>query len=261
MEVIIVASEAEVGTVAADVVVENLAGLDTPVLGLATGSSPLGLYAELARRVEAGEVDFSHALGFALDEYVGIDPAHPESYRNVIDRTVTGPLGMSRERVRVPDGGAEDLEAAVQEYDAAIDAVGGVDVQILGIGSNGHIGFNEPFSPLSSRTRVELLTPQTREDNARFFDSIDQVPTRCVTQGLGTIMDSHCAVMVVMGEGKAAAAAAMIEGPVTAAMPASVLQFHPNFTVVLDEAAASQLQHAQSFRDRARQRREESSRA
>ncbi|MDO5677598.1 MAG: glucosamine-6-phosphate deaminase [Propionibacteriaceae bacterium] len=251
MEIIIVANEEEVGRVAADKVIEGLAGKATPVIGLATGSSPLSLYAELSRRAKAGEVDFTHALGFALDEYVGIDPAHPESYRNVINRTVTEPLGMAPERVRVPDGSAEDVQAAAEEYDAAIDAVGGVDVQVLGIGSNGHIGFNEPFSPFSSRTRVEILTPQTREDNARFFNSIDEVPTHCVTQGLGTIMDSHAAVMVIIGEGKADAAAAMIEGPVSASMPASVLQFHPNCTVVLDEAAASKLKHADLFRTRA----------
>ncbi|HHT11728.1 MAG TPA: glucosamine-6-phosphate deaminase [Propionibacterium sp.] len=248
MEIIIVANEEEVGRVAADKVIEHLSGLATPVIGLATGSSPLGLYAELARRQDEGDIDFSHALGFALDEYVGIDPAHPESYRNVINRTVVEPLRMAPERVRVPDGAAEDLEAAVEEYDAAIEAVGGVDVQVLGIGSNGHIGFNEPFSSFSSRTRVEVLTPQTREDNARFFDSLDQVPTHCVTQGLGTIMDSHCAVMVVTGEHKADAVAAMVEGPVAAVMPASILQFHPNCIVVIDEAAASKLQHADLFR-------------
>lgn len=248
MEVIIVANEEEVGKVAAQKVIENLAGKTTPVLGLATGSSPLSLYAELAKRQQAGDVDFSHALGFALDEYVGIDPAHPESYRNVINRTVVEPLNMSPARVRVPDGAAADLQAAVDEYDAAIATVGGVDVQVLGIGSNGHIGFNEPFSSFSSRTRVEILTPQTREDNARFFDSIDQVPTHCVTQGLGTIMDSHCAVMVVTGEHKADAVAAMIEGPVAAAMPASILQFHDNCIIVVDEAAASKLVNAELFR-------------
>ncbi|WP_040283251.1 glucosamine-6-phosphate deaminase [Tessaracoccus massiliensis] len=248
MEVIIVDNAEQVGRIAADKVIENLDGLVTPVLGLATGSSPLSLYAELARRSKEGLFDFSHALGFALDEYVGIDPEHPESYRNVIHRTVVEPLGMDPNRVRVPNGFADDLQAAADEYDEAIEAAGGVDVQILGIGSNGHIGFNEPFSSFSSRTRVEILTAQTREDNARFFNSLDEVPTHCMTQGLGTIMDSRVAVMVVTGEHKADAVAAMVEGPVSQVMPASILQFHPNCIVIVDDAAASKLKYADQFR-------------
>ena len=251
MEVIIVANEAEVGRVAAGRVVSDLSGTTTPVLGLATGSSPLSLYADLARRVREGEIDFTHALGFALDEYVGIDPTHPESYRAVIERTVIGPLGFAPDRVQVPDGGAEDVYAAAAAYDADIEAAGGVDVQILGLGSNGHIGFNEPFSSFASRTHVELLAATTRSDNARFFDSIDDVPTHCITQGLGTIMDARSLVMVVVGEGKADAVAAMIEGPVAASMPASMLQFHANCTIVLDEAAAAKLEHHETFRVRA----------
>lgn len=249
MEVVICSDAQEVGRVAADRVISYLDGLVTPVLGLATGSSPLALYAELARRVEAGVIDLSHALGFALDEYVGIDPAHPESYANVIRRTVVEPLRMDPERVRVPDGAAPDVQAAADEYDAAIELAGGVDVQILGIGSNGHIGFNEPFSSFSSRTRVKTLTPQTRADNARFFSSIDEVPRRCVTQGLGTIMDSRVAVLVASGEGKAEAVAALVEGPVAAQCPASILQFHPRAVIVVDEAAASSLAHAEYFRN------------
>lgn len=248
MEVLICGDADRVGELAADRVAEYLEGLATPVIGLATGSSPLRLYAELARRVEAGSLDVSHGLGFALDEYVGIDPSHPESYRSVITRTVVEPLRMDPARVRVPDGTAPDLQGAADDYDAAIEAVGGVDVQILGIGSNGHLGFNEPFSSFSSRTRVKTLTPQTRADNARFFDSLDDVPTHCVTQGLGTIMDSHAAVLVATGENKADAVAAMIEGPVAAVCPGSILQFHPKAVIVIDEAAASKLAHADYFR-------------
>lgn len=249
MEVVICSDPREVGRVAADRVIAHLEGVETPVLGLATGSSPLALYAELARRVEEGVIDLSQALGFALDEYVGIDPAHPESYRNVIRRTVVEPLRMNPALVRVPDGAASDPQAAADEYDEAIELAGGVDVQILGVGSNGHIGFNEPFSSFSSRTRVKTLTPQTRADNARFFDSIDEVPRRCVTQGLGTIMDSGVALLVASGEGKADAVAALVEGPVTAACPASILQFHPRAVIVVDEAAASRLAHAGYFRE------------
>ena len=248
MEVVICKNAEEVGRVAADRVALHLEGLATPVVGFATGSSPLALYAELAQRVDSGDLDLSHALGFALDEYVGIDPAHPESYASVINRTVTVPLRMDPERVRVPDGAAADPQAAADEYDAAIEIAGGVDVQILGIGSNGHIGFNEPFSSFSSRTRVKTLTAQTREDNARFFSHIDEVPRHCVTQGLGTIMDSHAAVLVATGENKADAVAAMIEGPVAASCPGSILQFHPDVTIVVDEAAASKLANTEYFR-------------
>ena len=248
MEIVICKDAQEVGKVAADKVISSLNGVVTPVIGFATGSSPLSLYKELARRVEAGDCNFSHALGFALDEYVGIERNHPESYASVINRTVVEPLKMDPSRIRVPDGLAEDLQGAADEYDEAIELAGGVDVQILGIGSNGHIGFNEPFSSFSSRTRVKTLTPETREDNARFFDSIEQVPTHCVTQGLGTIMDSRVAVLVASGERKAEAVAAMVEGPVAARFPASILQFHPRAIVIVDEAAASKLEHIDYFR-------------
>ena len=248
MEVVICRDAQEVGELAADHVIAYLEGIPTPVIGLATGSSPLALYAELARRVEAGSFDFSHGLGFALDEYVGIDPNHPESYRNVIRRTVVEPLRMDPARVRVPNGFAADLQAAADEYDDAIAQSGGVDVQILGIGTNGHIGFNEPGSSFASRTRVKTLTPQTREDNARFFDSLDEVPTHCVTQGLGTIMESRVAVLMATGEHKADAIAALVEGPVAAVCPASILQFHPRAVIIIDEAAASKLEHAEYFR-------------
>ena len=248
MEVVICRDADEVGRVAADRMVSYLEGLDTPVLGLATGSSPLALYRELAARVEAGVIDLSHALAFALDEYVGVPLEHPESYATDIRRTVVEPLKMDPARVRVPDGLADDLSAAADEYDAAIEALGGVDVQVLGVGSNGHIGFNEPFSSFSSRTRVKTLMQQTREDNARFFDSVDEVPQHCVTQGLGTIMDSHVALLVASGEGKADAVAAMVEGCVSAQWPASILQFHPRAVIIIDEAAASKLKNAEYFR-------------
>ncbi len=248
MEVVICPDEDQVGIIAADRVIAQLAGKNTPVLGLATGSSPLNLYAELARRSAAGDVDFSHALGFALDEYVGLDPEHPLSYRATIDRTVVKPLGMNPDRVKVPNGFAADLEAAAEDYENAIRLAGGVNVQILGIGSNGHIGFNEPTSSFASRTRVKTLTEQTRDDNARFFSDDETVPTHCVTQGLGTIMDAHNVVMVVSGEKKADVVAAMIEGPVSAMCPASILQFHRRAFVIIDEAAASKLQYADYFR-------------
>ena len=248
MEVVICSDEQQVGQIAANRVLQWVEGLVAPVLGLATGSSPLSLYNELARRVAAGEADFSCGIGFALDEYVGIDPQNPLSYRQTILRTVVEPLRMDPARVHVPNGFAPDLAAAAREYDRAIATAGGVDVQVLGIGSNGHIGFNEPTSSFASRTRVKTLTEQTRADNARFFDEGERVPTHCVTQGLGTIMEARHIVMVATGQHKADAVAAMVEGPVAAVCPASILQFHPSVLVVVDEAAAAGLNHADYFR-------------
>lgn len=248
MEVVICPDDAHVGAVAADRVIAWLEGNHTPVLGVATGSSPIALYEELARRSAAGDIDFSHGIAFALDEYVGLDPEHPLSYRETIRRTVQEPFGMAAARVHVPNGFAVDLAAAAAAYDEAIKEAGGVDVQILGIGGNGHIGFNEPTSSFASRTRIKTLTQQTREDNARFFSDGETVPTHCLTQGLGTIMEARAIVMVASGEKKADAVAAMVEGPVAAICPASILQFHPRVLVVVDEAAASRLTYADYFR-------------
>lgn len=248
MEVVICSSEDQVGVVAADRVMSHINGVERPVLGFATGSSPISLYNELARRVEAGELDLSAARGFALDEYVGLSPDHPLSYRQTIVRTVIEPLKMNPDLVRVPNGYTADLYGAAAEYDQAIKDAGGVDVQILGIGSNGHIGFNEPTSSLASRTRPKTLTKQTREDNARFFDNPDEVPTHCVTQGLGTIMDARVCVLVATGERKADAVHDMVEGPVSATCPGSVLQFHQRAIIIIDEAAASKLRYANYFR-------------
>ena len=170
------------------------------MIGLATGSSPLAIYAELAAQVRDGSLDPSRMRGFALDEYVGIPEDHPESYASVLRREVVEPLGLDPSQVVVPDGRATDLEAACAAYEAAIREAGGVDLQILGIGANGHIGFNEPTSSFASRTRLKTLAPQTRADNARFFDEPDEVPTHCLTQGLGTIMEARELLLVAQGE-------------------------------------------------------------
>ena len=214
----------------------------TAVLGVATGSSPLGTYRELGRLARAGEVDLSGVAAFALDEYVSLDAAHPESYHAVIRRTVTEELGLDPGLVQVPDGTAADLEAACERYERAIAEAGGVDLQILGIGTNGHIGFNEPTSSFASRTRVKTLAVKTRADNARFFGSLGQVPVRSVTQGIGTILDARELLLVAQGEEKARAVARMVEGPLAGVCPASALQLHPAATVVVDRAAASWLE-------------------
>ncbi len=242
MEVVICPNAAEVGRVAARKVaaVCRAAGAEA-VLGVATGSSPLATYAELATLVAAGQLDLIRAHAFALDEYVGLPAGHPQSYAEVIRQTVTEPLKMDPARVHTPGGHEADIKSAAEEYERLIAAAGGVDIQILGVGSNGHIGFNEPTSSLASRTRIKTLTARTRSDNARFFDSLDDVPRHCLTQGLGTIMDARHVVLVADGASKAAAIAALVEGPVSAMMPGSVLQLHQRATIVVDEEAASLL--------------------
>lgn len=250
MELIICPTPGHVGRMAADKIAQVVkeAGPEA-VLGVATGSSPLATYEAMGSAVQAGDLDLSRAWAFALDEYVGLPQEHPESYDEVISQTVTGPLGMDPARVFSPDGFAEDLLQAAARYEARIHEAGGVDVQILGIGSNGHIGFNEPGSSLGSRTRIKTLTPATRRDNSRFFDSLEQVPQHCLTQGLGTIMEARHIVLVAQGENKAAAVAALVEGPLTANCPASVLQWHQSVTVVVDEAAAGQVTNHRYHRD------------
>ncbi len=256
MEVVIRPTADEVARRAAQAVLERLpAGRDRePVLGLATGSSPLGLYRELGRAVARGEADFARALGVALDEYVGLPPGHPEGYREVLLRDVCGVIGLAPDRLAVPDGSGHDvpsLMAAAAAYEARIAQLGGVDVQVLGIGANGHLGFNEPGSALTSRTRVKRLSDRTRRDNARFFRGLDDVPTHCVTQGLGTILEARRLVLVATGDAKADAVAAALEGPLTASVPASVLQWHPDTVVCLAEAAAAALRNRPDYDDAA----------
>ena len=241
MEVVILPDGDAVAEHAAQLVGELVRSAPAAVLGVATGSSPIGIYRRLAAAADAGELSFERASAFALDEYAGLAAEDPHSYAAFIAENVTGPLGLDPDRVHVPDGNAADLAAAGHAYEAAIADAGGVDLQILGIGTNGHIGFNEPSSSFTSRTRVKALSRQTREDNARFFGGLDEVPTHCLTQGLGTIMDARKIVLVAQGSHKAPAVAGAVEGPVTAMCPASVLQFHPDAVLVVDEDAAAQL--------------------
>jgi glucosamine-6-phosphate deaminase len=249
MEVVILDGAESVGRLAADAIVDLLQRKPTAVLGLATGSSPLVIYDELARRCEAGEVSFARARGFTLDEYVGLAADHPQRYRNVIDAELVSRVDFAPGAVQGPDGLAEDVPASCAAYEAAIAEAGGVDLQILGIGTDGHIGFNEPGSSLASRTRIKTLTEQTRVDNARFFDNdIEQVPHHVITQGIGTILDARHLVLLATGEGKADAVAATVEGPLAAVCPASALQLHAHATVVVDESAASKLKLAGYFR-------------
>ncbi|WP_328362659.1 glucosamine-6-phosphate deaminase [Mycobacterium sp. NBC_00419] len=250
MEVIITDDAGQIGALAADAIEALLVAKPAAVLGLATGSSPLSIYDELAARYEAGRISFRQARGFTLDEYVGLPADHPERYRNVIDSVFVSRVDFAPGAVDGPDGLATDIPASCAAYEAAIQAAGGVDLQILGIGTDGHIGFNEPGSSLASRTRIKTLTRQTRIDNARFFGGdVDLVPTHCLTQGLGTISEARHVILVATGRTKAEAVHQLVEGPVSAMWPATILQHHRHVTVLLDGGAARRLQLADYYRE------------
>ena len=250
MELVPLESAETIAAVAADVIEAVVRTKPRAVLGLATGSSPLPTYTELIRRHRAGTgPDYGAVTCFNLDEYVGLPEGHEQSYRATIARELTDPLGIVADRVHGPDAREAGLPSAGERYEAQIREAGGVDVQLLGIGSDGHLAFNEPGSSLASRTRIKTLTQETRTDNARFFGSLDEVPTHVLTQGLGTILDARHLLLIATGAGKADALAAAVEGPVSASCPASVLQLHPHVTVLADPAAASRLQGLEHYRE------------
>ncbi len=250
MKVAILADESTIGRIGADAVEALYARRPGAVLGLATGSSPMAIYRELIERHHQGRVSFAHAQAFSLDEYVGISPEHPQSYHQVIRTSFVDHVDFPQGGVHGPHGWAQDLDAAASAYDRAIQKAGGVDLQILGIGSDGHIGFNEPGGSFASRTHRGFLTAQTIRDNARFFGGDPaQVPTQCLTQGVGTIMEARSLVLVATGEHKAEAVHQMVEGAVSATWPATILQFHPDALVLVDEAAASKLERADHYRE------------
>lgn len=222
-------------------------------LGVATGSTPEHLYAELRTAHARGDFSLANSKAFALDEYVGIAEDHYERYRNVLGRELVGEdkTGLTDENLYTPNGLMSDSHAAAAAHDQAIRDAGGVDIQILGIGSNGHIGFNEPGGSLVSRTHVEPLSPQTVRDNARFFDGdLSKVPTTCITQGLGTIMEARVLLLLAFGEKKADAVAQLAEGPISAKWPATIVQMHPEVYVLTDAAAGSKLELTAMYQER-----------
>lgn len=246
-EIVIVESPANAGDLVASHLASHVRDRPAFTLGVATGSTPLPVYAALAKERAAG-LDLSGLTAFALDEYVGLPQQHPESYHSVISREVTEQLGLDPSRVHVPDGTEATVATAGERFEAILTAHGGVDLQLLGIGTDGHVGFNEPGSSLASRTRIKTLTAQTRADNARFFDRPEQVPTHCITQGIGTILEAGHLVLLAFGSAKAEAIAAAVEGPVSATVPASCIQLHRHTTVVVDEPAAAGLQRSDYYR-------------
>lgn len=246
MEIVILEDDFEVALRASDILQKEI--LRGSNLGLATGSTPLATYRELIRRHQEEGLSFSHCRAYLLDEYVGLPADHPQSYRETIRREFTRLIDIPDNHVHGPDGSAEDVITAAANYERELSSAGGIDVQILGIGTDGHIGFNEPGSALTSRTRLKTLHPQTVQDNARFFDSPTDVPRHVLTQGLGTIVDARHVVLLATGKEKAAAVAALAEGPLMANCPASILQWHPHATVICDEAAARELNNAEYYR-------------
>lgn len=248
MEVVILPDERAVGKEAARQIANLIRRKPNCVLGLATGSTPIPCYQELIRMHKEEGLDFSHVMTFNLDEYYPIDPRHPQSYRYFMNKQLFDHINIDKARTFVPDGRAPDPYEHCRWYEEQIKAAGGIDLQILGIGHNGHIAFNEPGSSLASRTRVKTLTEDTIKANARFFDRPEDVPRYAITMGIGTIMEARKIILMATGEGKAEAVARAVEGPVTSMCPASVLQLHPRVTFLLDEGAASKLQQKDYYR-------------
>lgn len=220
------------------------------VIGFATGSTPIGLYKELIRMHKEEGIDFSKIVTFNLDEYIGLPKDHPQSYHTFMWENLFKHINVNPSNVHIPDGTVPDVEAYCQWYEERIKKFGGIDLQILGIGRDGHIGFNEPGSSLGSRTRVKTLARETIEDNARFFDGdINKVPRQAITMGVGTIMEAKILLLLASGRNKAEAVKRTVEGPITAMVPASIMQLHPKAILVLDEEAASLLEREYEYDD------------
>ena len=220
------------------------------VLGLATGSTPVLMYKELIRRHRECGLDFSRVHSWNLDEYVGLEPTHPASYRYFMNDQLFDHINIDKANTHVPDGLAKDFAAAAEAYEEGIEADGGIDIQVLGIGSDGHIGFNEPATSLVSRTHVQTLMLQTRLDNARLFfgGKLDEVPTRAITMGTGTVLDSRTAILMAFGKGKAPAIAGAVEGAISHMNQASALQMHRDAKFFIDEDAASLLKNVDFYK-------------
>ena len=247
MEIIIQSNCKEVNQLAARFVARVIGKKPNCVLGLATGNTPLMLYKELIRMHQKEGLNFSEVTTFNLDEYVGIPANHPSSYHTYMWEHFFKHINIQEHNVNIPDGMTPDVPAFCKKYEEAIKACGGIDLQILGIGSDGHIGFNEPTSSLASRTRIKTFTRQTIQDNSVFFTN-EKVPHHGITMGIGTIMEGRQCILLAFGKKKADAVARSIEGPVSSMVPASILQMHPNAIFIIDEDAAHKLQKRDYYR-------------
>ena len=227
----------EMSRLAADVIADTVKAKPAAILGLATGSTPVGMYRELARRYAEGELDFSAVSSYNLDEYYPISPENDQSYRYFMNVNLFDHINIDKKNTHVPNGAAEDAEAACRAYDEAYALTGGADVQVLGIGQNGHIAFNEPEEALTVGTHVTALTEDTIKANSRFFASIDEVPTRALTMGMGSIMMAKTIILLANGKNKHAAISAMLDDKITTAVPATLLKLHPDVIVFCDKEA------------------------
>lgn len=244
MEIIIQPNAEAATKIAARMIAGLLREKPNAVLGLATGSTPLSLY----REIIAMNLDWRRVTTFNLDEYLGLPREHPRSYHRFMWENLLQHVNIAKKNVRIPDGMTRDIPEFCAKYERQIRDAGGIDLQVLGIGTDGHIGFNEPTSSLASRTRIKTLTRQTRRDNARFFGGENKVPHHVITMGIGTIMEARQNLLLAFGAKKARAIAGAVEGPITSINPASVLQMHPVAKVCLDTAAASRLKRADYYR-------------
>ena len=241
MQVIKVKDYAEMSEKACEWFVGKLKEMETPVLGLATGSTPEGLYDHLIQKYKDGEISFQDVKTFNLDEYIGLAGDNPNSYRYFMNEKLFNNIDIKQENTFVPNGVATDLEKECTDYEQLIKDAGGIDIQLLGIGSNRHIGFNEPGAKFDGRTHIENLAQATIDANARFFDSMDDVPKQAVTMGIGSIIESKEILLLASGENKADAIAGVIDGELTEALPASILKQHPRVTIIADEAALAKV--------------------
>lgn len=239
----------ELSREAARIVAHTVRSKPSATLGLATGSTTEGLYKELARLRKEDGLDFSKVVTFNLDEYLGLAGDHPQSFHCFMHENFFAHVNVRKENIHIPDGTFEgDYEKYCTEYEAAIRQAGGIDLQVLGIGRNGHIGFNEPTSSFASRTRLKVLTSETIEDNRKSFLPGEEVPEGAVTMGIGTILEARRILILATGTAKAEAVEQAIEGPITASLTASCLQLHPDVTFVIDEDAASRLKQRDYYR-------------
>jgi len=241
MLVIIKKNYDEMGVEGAKMVADLIRRKPNCVIGFATGGTPLGLYKELIRMHKEEGLDFSKVTTFNLDEYVGIPPEHSQSYHYFMWENLFKHINVDPRYVHIPQGMAKDVDEFCEWYEERIKYYGGLDLQILGIGANGHIAFNEPGSSLGSRTRIKTLKQETRWDNKRFFESHEEVPQYAITMGVGTIMDAKALLLLASGKGKAEAIRATVEGPITALYPATIVQMHRKAFIICDEGAASKL--------------------
>ncbi|MFR5265738.1 glucosamine-6-phosphate deaminase [Clostridium sp.] len=241
MKLIVAKNYEEMSKLAAEFMAEEVKKKPEIILGLATGGTPVGMYKELIRMCDNKEVDFSKATTVNLDEYIGLSGEHNQSYRYFMNSNLFNHINIDKAKTFVPNGQAPDIEAECKSYDARIRELGGIDLQLLGLGSNGHVAFNEPDTFLTVGSHETKLTQSTIEANARFFDSMDEVPKTAITMGLGGIMQAKKILVIANGEGKADVVEKLMNGKITTEVPASMLQMHRDVTIIVDEAAASKL--------------------